>query len=109
MRGETQNGGLAYVRCRLTYSISEYDDMLRPPHIPPPAVFLFGMAVLGTILATLAFLSMRVARHRVYAEVAASCSQISLLTLNETRYFCAPVARIEGLEPERPRQGVTRL
>jgi hypothetical protein len=83
--------------------------MRKPPHIPPPAVFLFGMAVLGTILATIAFLSMRVARHRVYAEVAASCSQISVLTLNDTRYFCAPVARIEGSEPERPRQGVTRL
>ena len=72
---------------------------------------VFGFLLLATLLITLSFIGMRMVRHRVYAEVAASCARVSLLTVNDTRYFCAPVARIESL-PQPPAagdQGTVRL
>jgi hypothetical protein len=77
-------------------------------YVQPAAIILLGMAALGTILATLARMSMRLARD-AYAEIAASCSRISVLTFNDTRYFYTPLARWRGLRQRSTGLRVTRL
>jgi len=63
---------------------------------------------IGFVLTVLSIVSMRMAYHRAYTEIASSCDRISLLTVDDTKYFCAPVARIEGA-PVEPSGTTVRL
>lgn len=63
---------------------------------------------IGFVLTVLSIVSMRMAYHRAYTEIASSCDRISLLTVDDTKYFCAPVARIEGA-PVEPTGTTVRL
>ena len=66
------------------------------------------VASIGFVLTALSMVSMRLAYHRAYREIASSCERISLLTVGDTKYFCAPVARIEGA-PVEPTGTTVRL
>jgi hypothetical protein len=68
-----------------------------------PAIFVAAYVLaLGFILTALAIASMRAAYHRAYTEIASSCRRMSLLTVADARYFCAPVAGVEVASPARP-------
>ncbi len=58
-------------------------------------VALICVVAVGAILTTLSLVSMRVAYHRAYVEIASTCARASLLTVEDSRFFCAPVARVE--------------
>jgi hypothetical protein len=49
----------------------------------------------GFVLTGLSVVSMRMAYHRAYSEIASSCDRVSLVVVGRSRYFCAPVARVE--------------
>jgi hypothetical protein len=57
------------------------------------------VVVVGFILTALSVVSMRMAYRRAYTAIASSCQRVSLLTVENARYFCAPVARIEDRAP----------
>jgi len=67
--------------------------------LKPAIVIVLCIVALGFILTGLSVVSMRMAYHRAYTEIASSCQRVSLLTVDDTRYFCAPVARVEGAKP----------
>jgi hypothetical protein len=71
----------------------------------PVVVVVLCILVTGFVLTALSAVSMRMAYHRAYAEIASSCREVSLLTVDDARYFCAPVARLEGPDSG-PRTGV---
>lgn len=58
-----------------------------------------GIVALGVILSVLSIAGMRITYRRAYAEMAAHCRQVSLLTVDGARYVCAPVARVETATP----------
>jgi hypothetical protein len=58
-----------------------------------------GIVGVGAILAMLSVAGMRLAHRRAYAEVAAHCQRVSVLTVDHVRYFCAPVVRVETATP----------
>jgi hypothetical protein len=60
------------------------------------------VVVVGFLLTALSVLSMRMAYHRAYAEIASSCQRVSLLTVGSGKYLCAPVARVEGAQAMTP-------
>ncbi len=70
--------------------------------LKPAIVIVLCIVTLGFILTGLSVVSMRMAYHRAYTEIASSCQRVSLLTVDNARYFCAPVARIEGAKPATP-------
>jgi hypothetical protein len=82
---------------------------MRARNLKPAPLVLLGVALVGTTLTTLSLVSMRMARDRVYAEIAAHCERIGLLTFNDSSYLCAPVAHIERRAPEPPDQSVAYL
>jgi hypothetical protein len=53
------------------------------------------VAMVGSILVGLSFVSVRMAYHRAYTEIASSCDRVSLIVVDRSKYFCAPVARME--------------
>ncbi len=53
----------------------------------------------GAILSMLSIAGMRATYRRAYVEMAAHCRQVSLLTVDGARYFCAPIARVETATP----------
>ena len=75
---------------------------MRREDVTPATVVLLCVLALGFILTALSMVSMRMAYHRAYTEIASSCQQASLLTVDDAKYFCAPVARIEAAIPARP-------
>jgi hypothetical protein len=78
--------------------------------LKPVLVVVLCIFITGLVLTALSAVSMRMAYHRAYAEIASSCRQVSLLTVDEARYFWAPVARLEGPDPGlRAPPPVTRL
>jgi hypothetical protein len=78
--------------------------------LKPTVVVVLCIFITGFILTALSAVSMRMAYHRAYAEIASSCREVSLLTVDDARYFCAPVARLEGPDPTpRGSAPVTRL
>jgi hypothetical protein len=54
------------------------------------------VVAIGALLTGLSLVSMRVAHHRAYVEIATTCARASLLTVENSRFFCAPVARVES-------------
>jgi hypothetical protein len=64
--------------------------------LKPTIPVVLCIFITGFVLTALSAVSMRLAYHRAYAEIASSCREVSLLTVGEARYFCAPVARLEG-------------
>ena len=59
-------------------------------------VVVLCIFISGFVLTALSVVSMRMAYRRAYTEIASSCRKVSLLTVDNARYFCAPVARLEG-------------
>ena len=55
-----------------------------------------GIVVVGATIALLSIVGMRMAYRRAYAEVATHCRRVSLLTVDDARFFCAPVVRVEA-------------
>jgi len=66
-----------------------------------------GIVCSGAIISMLSVAGMRMAYRRAYAEVAAHCRRVTLLTVDDVRYFCAPVARVDAspAAPDSPRSG----
>jgi hypothetical protein len=62
-------------------------------------VIAAGIVAVGLVLTSLSVVSMRMAYHRAYSEIASSCQQVSLLTVAGDQYSCAPVARVESATP----------
>ena len=62
-------------------------------------VVVLSVVTVGSIVAALLIVSTRMAYHRAYTEIASSCQRVSLLTVGKSRYFCAPVARMEVAAP----------
>jgi hypothetical protein len=58
-----------------------------------------GIVAAGVILSVLSIAGMRVTYRRAYAEMAAHCRQVSLLTVDGAKYVCAPVAGVETATP----------
>ena len=85
---------------------------MRRKDLKPAMAIVAYVLALGFILTALAIASMRAAYHRAYTEIASSCRRMSLLTVDDARYFCAPVARVEvagSADPGMPVTPVTRL
>lgn len=75
--------------------------------LEPAMGVVWCIGALGIVLTLFAFLGMRAAYHRAYSEIASSCKQVRLLTVENVRYFCAPVARVERSGGVRSRQEAT--
>ena len=58
-----------------------------------------GIVGVGVMLSVLSIAGMRMTYRRAYAEMAAHCRQVSLLTVDGAKYVCAPVARVETATP----------
>lgn len=58
-----------------------------------------GIVAVGAILSVLSIAGMRMTYRRAYAEMAAHCRQVSVLTVDGAKYVCAPVARVETATP----------
>jgi len=58
-----------------------------------------SIVVAGAILSVLSIAGMRMTYRRAYAEMAAHCRQVSILTVDGAKYVCAPVARVETATP----------
>ena len=68
----------------------------------PAVAIAAGIVGVGAVLAMLSIAGMRMAYRRAYAEVASHCRRVSLLTVDDVRYFCAPVARVDTATPAGP-------
>jgi hypothetical protein len=66
------------------------------------------IVAIGFILTGLSMVSMRMAYHRAYTEFASSCDRVSLVVVGQSKYFCAPVARLEVVGPQREPIGSVR-
>jgi hypothetical protein len=60
------------------------------------AVGAICFVVLAAILIGFSLLSMRVAYRRAYVEIAASCRRVSVVTVERSKFLCAPVSRVES-------------
>lgn len=67
--------------------------------LQPAVVIALGVITIGFILTGFSVVSMRMAYHRAYAEIASSCERVSLVIVGDAKYFCAPVARLEMVDP----------
>jgi hypothetical protein len=65
----------------------------------PVVVVAVCIVAIGFILTSLSIVSMRMAYHRAYTEIASSCDRVSLVVIGRSKYFCAPVARVEVADP----------
>jgi len=65
----------------------------------PLALIALCIVAIGVVLTGLSMVSMRMAYHRAYTEIASSCERMSLVVVGESKYFCAPVARVEMAGP----------
>jgi hypothetical protein len=74
---------------------------MRLQRLESAPLVVLGFVLLPTLLIALSVIGMRMARHWVYADIAASCARVSLLTVDDTRYFSAPVSRTGHL-PQPP-------
>ena len=61
----------------------------------PAVKILLSIVPIGLVMTVLAVVSMRMAYHRAYVEVATTCDRIGLVVVGQSQYFCAPVARVE--------------
>lgn len=70
---------------------------MRMQRLESASLVVLGFSLLEFLLITFAFIGMR--------------ARVSPLTVNDTRYFCAAVARIEGLSrrPATDNQAIVRL
>ena len=85
---------------------------MRREDLKPALAIAACIVTLGFILTALAIANMRAAYHRAYTEIASNRRRVSLLVVDDARYFCAPVARVEVANPANPRTPaapVTRL
>jgi len=75
----------------------------------PAWVIAVCIVAIGFMLAGLSAVSMRMAYHRAYVDIASSCDRVSLVVVGQSKYFCAPVARVEFADPRRePTQSTVR-
>jgi hypothetical protein len=75
----------------------------------PALVVALCIVAIGFILTSLSMVSMRMAYHRAYIEIASGCDRVSLIVVGQSKYFCAPVARLEVAVPQHePTQSAVR-
>jgi hypothetical protein len=68
--------------------------------LKPAVVIALGILTIGFVLTALSAVSMRMAYHRAQVEIAASCARASVVIIGRSKYFCAPVAQVERVDPD---------